>query len=176
MTQFVTFRLADAFPKKLRSEWEALLKIENNRRRRIELEAYLDKGHGSCFLSRPNVAKVVEDSLLCRHGEDYELLAWVVMPNHVHLLFKVFDVPMSHLIDAWKGFSAKEANKILRRRGRFWQDGYWDTYMRNARHVLTARRYIENNPVKAALISGGKDWRWTSARFRDAYNRLCLPT
>jgi putative transposase len=175
LVQFVTFRLADAFPERLRAEWEALLKIESDRRRRIELEAYLDKGRGRCFLARPDIAKIVEDSLLCRHGEDYEMLAWVVMPNHVHLLFRVLDIPMSNLMDAWKGYSAKEVNKVLARKGGFWQDGYWDTYMRNEGHILKARRYIENNPAKAALISEGKNWRWSSARFRDAYNRLCLP-
>ncbi len=175
MTQFVTFRLADAFPEKLRAEWEVLLKIENDRRRRIELEAYLDKGRGSCVLAQSDIAKIVEDSLLFRHGQDYELLSWVVMPNHVHILFKVFDVPMSVLIDAWKGYSAKKANKILGRKGKFWQDGYWDTYMRNENHVAKARRYITNNPLKAGLINKGEDWPWVSTRFQDAYGRLCLP-
>jgi len=52
LIQFVTFRLADAFPEKLRSEWEMLLKIEDDRKRRIELEDYLDKGRGECLLRR----------------------------------------------------------------------------------------------------------------------------
>src|SRR5207245_9606799 len=50
LVQFVTFRLADAFPAELRAEWEALLKIEEDRKRRIELEAYLDQGRGECNL------------------------------------------------------------------------------------------------------------------------------
>jgi hypothetical protein len=100
LIQFVTFRLADAFPEELRSEWESLLKIENDRQRRIELEAYLDKGRGACHLQRPEVAKIVEDSFRFRDGKDYELRAWVIMPNHVHLLFQVFGVPMSQLLDA----------------------------------------------------------------------------
>jgi REP element-mobilizing transposase RayT len=87
------------------------------------------------------------------------------MPNHVHLLFHVRDVPMSQLVDAWKGFTAKEANKILGRKGQFWQEGYWDR----------TRRYIENNPTKAKLIAFRKEWPWGSARFRDAYERLCVP-
>jgi REP element-mobilizing transposase RayT len=174
LVQFVTFRLADAFPEELRSEWESLLKIENDRQRRIELEAYLDKGRGACQLQQPAIARLVEDSLRFRHGQDYELRAWVVMPNHVHLIFKVFNVPMSQLVDAWKGFTAKQANRVLGRRGKFWQDGYWDTFMRDAEHERRTQNYIEANPVQAGLAAARKEWPWGSARFRDDYERLCL--
>ena len=175
LIQFVTFRLADAFPVELRSEWEGLLKIEDDRKRRIELENYLDKGRGECHLRRADVAAIVEDSLLYRHQVRYDLRAWAVMPNHVHLLFLVQDVPMSQLIKAWKGNMANEANKVLGRKGQFWQDSYWDTYMRDNEHESKARRYIENNPTKAKLAASPKDWPWSSARFRDDYERLCLP-
>ena len=137
----------------LRSEWEGLLKIEDDRRRRIELEAYLDKGRGECHLRRSDVAEIVESSLLFRHGVQYDLRAWVIMPNHVHLLFRVQDVPMAQLMDAWKGYTAKETNKILGCKGQFWQEGYWDTYMRDSHHESKTRRYIETNPTKAKLAA-----------------------
>jgi REP element-mobilizing transposase RayT len=174
LVQFVTFRMADAFPAELRSEWEALLKIEDDRKRRIELEAYLDQGRGECHLRRADIAAMVEGSLLFRHDVQYELRAWVIMPNHVHLLFLVQDVPMSQLVDAWKGYTAKEANKILGRKGQFWQEGYWDTYMRDSAHELRSRRYIEKNPVKAFLVKDPKDWPWSSAGHRDEHGELCL--
>jgi len=151
------------------------LNIEDDRKRRIELENYLDKGRGECHLRRPAIAKLVEDSLRFRHGTQYDLRAWVIMPNHVHLLFQVQEVPMSQLVDAWKGFTAKKANRVLARNGKFWQDGYWDTYMRDEKHEGRARRYVENNPTKARLVSLRKEWPWSSARFRDAYERLALP-
>lgn len=176
LIQFVTFRLADAFPEELRSEWQALLRIEDDRKRRIELEAYLDKGRGECHLRRPEIAELVEASLRFRHEVQYDLRAWVIMPNHVHLLFQVRHVPMCQLVDAWKGYSAKQANKVLGRTGKFWQDGYWDTYMRDSDHEQRTRRYIENNPTRARLARLARDWLWSSARFRDAYNRLCLPS
>jgi REP element-mobilizing transposase RayT len=174
LVQFVTFRLADAFPQELRSHWEALLAIEDGRQRRVELEAYLDKGYGECHLRQPEIAKLVEDSLRFRHDTQYALRAWVIMPNHVHLLFQVQQVPMSRLVDAWKGYTAKEANKILGRKGQFWQDGYWDTYMRDGEHEGRTRRYIENNPARAGLVALPKDWLWSSARFRDESGRLAL--
>jgi REP element-mobilizing transposase RayT len=174
LTQFVTFRLADAFPAARRSEWEALWAIENDRERRAQLEAYLDQGHGECHLRRPEIAALVEDALRHYHGQRYELRAWVVMPNHVHLLFKVANVPMSNILEDRKRYTAREANKVLGRRGAFWQADYWDTYMRDAAHELTSRRYIENNPVKAFLVRAPKDWPWSSARFRDELGALRL--
>jgi REP element-mobilizing transposase RayT len=176
LVQFITFRLADAFPAELHSEWEALLRIEDDRERRIELEAYLDKGRGECHLRRPDIAKTVEDSLRFRHAVQYDLRAWVVMPNHAHLVVKVQEVPMSVLVDGWKGYTAKQANRILGRKGKFWQEDYWDTHMRDSEHERRSRLYLENNPVKARLVALRKDWPWSSARFRDLYERLCLPS
>ena len=118
---------------------------------------------------------MVEGSLLFRHELEYELRAWVIMPNHIHLLFRLWHVPMSQLLDAWKGFTAKAANRLLGRKGQFWQEGYWDTFMRDSEHKSKTRRYIENNPTKARLTTFAKDWPWSSSRFRDAYERLCLP-
>ena len=126
-------------------------------------------------MERPEAARLVEDSFRFRHGQDYELRAWVIMPNHVHLLFKVLNVPMSQLLVAWKGFTAKQANKVLGRRGKFWQDGYWDTFMRDTEHERRTQEYIEANPVKAGLVASRKEWLWGSARVRDGYERLCLP-
>ncbi len=158
----------------LRSEWEGLLKIEEERRRRIELEVYLDKGRGECLLRQPEIAAIVEESLLHRHGEHYEMRAWVVMPNHVHLLFKVNEVPMGQLINAWKGYTAKKANQQLGRKGQFWQNDFWDTYMRDEEHEIRSRRYIESNPIKAKLAATAQEWPWSSARFRDEYEMLKL--
>ena len=100
LTQFVTFRLADSFPESLRSEWEHLSRIEDDRERRAKLEAYLDKGRGACHLRRVDVAQLVENNIRQFSGERYGLRAWVVMPNHVHVLFKVGMVPMSEIVGA----------------------------------------------------------------------------
>ena len=89
LTQFVTFNLVDAFPVALRSEWAALLAVADQREQRKKLESYLDRGRGECHLRRPELAKLVEDTLRFHHGKHYDLRAWVVMANHVHVLFKV---------------------------------------------------------------------------------------
>lgn len=91
------------------------------------------------------------------------------MPNHVHVLFKVHAEPMALIVGAWKGFTAKAANKLLNRKGKFWQEEYWDTYMRDAEHEVRARRYIETNPVKASLVNAPEEWRWSSASHLDKH-------
>ena len=175
LIQFVTCRLHDSFPASRRAEWEALLRIENNRARRIKLEEYLDRGHGACWLSRPDIAALAEHGLRRFDGQHYDLLAWVVMPNHVHVLVRILETPLAGLIKTWKGGVAREANKLLRREGSFWERDYWDTYMRDEAHLTRARRYTESNPVKAGLVRQAKDWPWTSARCRDLYGRLIPP-
>ena len=97
------------------------------------------------------------------------------MANHVHALFEVFEIPMSEIVGSWKKFTASKANRILRRRGAFWADGYFDVYMRDAGHERKTVRYIENNPTKSNLVLDPAEWPWSSARMRDKYGRLCLP-
>lgn len=174
LTQFVTFHLADSFPLTLQSEWRELLEIEDVLERRKQLQGYLDKGFGSSLLRPSQNAKIVEDALKFYHGQHYELLAWVVMPNHVHVLFKVGNLKMSRIVEDWKKFTAKTINKSLNRSGRLWFQDYWDTYIRNAEHEAQTRHYIEGNPVKAFLAREPKEWPWSSARYRDSYDRLCL--
>jgi REP element-mobilizing transposase RayT len=172
LTQFVTFRLVDSFPESLRSEWEHLWKIEDDQWRGAELEAYLDRGRGGCHLRQSEIAQIVEDAVRFFHGERYDLRAWVVMPNHVHALFRVDVTPMAEILESWKKHTAQKANRLLRRRGEFWQTDYWDTFMRSSEHELETRRYIENNPVKASLVPDPKTWSWSSARFRDEFGVL----
>jgi REP element-mobilizing transposase RayT len=174
LTQFVTFRLHDSMPASRRGEWEALLRIKDNRQRRKKLEEYLDRGHGGCWLRQPAIAALTEGALRHFDGERYQLLAWVVMPNHVHVVVRIGQVPLAGVLQSWKRFVAREANKLLQREGTFWEHEYWDTYMRDEVQLAKARRYAEQNPVKAGLVREGEDWRWSSARFRDDYGRLVL--
>jgi REP element-mobilizing transposase RayT len=174
LTQFVTFRLKDSFPESLRSEWEHLLRIEDDRNRRVELENYLDRGRGQCFLRQSLIGGMVEDALQFFNDDRYILRAWVVMPNHVHVLFKTNATPMAEILNSWKKYISQKANQILGRRGAFWQADYWDTFMRGETHEMKTRKYIESNPVKAGLVIEAKTWPWSSARYRDEYDVLKL--
>ena len=195
LVQFITFRLADSMPAARRGEWEHLLKIEDVREKRTKLEEYLDRGVGECWLREPPIAKLAEDALLFFHDQRYELLAWCVMPNHVHVLVHVWQVPLWKIVQNWKVRTTMEARKLtaLERRAPArlertknvnepsgcsafqWQREYWDTFMRDEEQERKAVRYIESNPVKAKLCRVAEEWCFTSARFRDQYRRLNIP-
>ncbi|HMP83763.1 MAG TPA: transposase [Verrucomicrobiota bacterium] len=159
---------------KSRSQTGAPYRSAAGRERRRKLEEYLDRGLGECWLRQPAMAKLTEDTLRFFDGQRYRLGAWVIMPNHLHLLVDVWDTPLSELIKSWKSFTGREANKLLGRSGEFWEREYMDTVIEDEKHRQTAVRYIENNPVKAGLVREAKDWPWSSARFRDKYGVLKL--
>lgn len=185
LVQFVTFRLADSMPDSRRGEWEHLLGIENLREKRAKLEEYLDRGMGSCQVRVPEIAQIAEDALLHFHNDRYELLAWCVMPNHVHVLVHVWHWPLWKMIAAWKKFSGAKAlahlgaehrppdrqvgidrNSPIRRSAlQFWQREYWDTFMRNEAQEKKAISYIENNPVKAKLCKCRKNGHFRARDF-----------
>ncbi len=110
----------------------------------------------------------------------YNLHAFVVMPNHVHVLLTP-RVPPSRLLKSLKGFTAREANRTLGQTGKpFWQRESYDHWVRSQAEFQRILAYIENNPVKAGLVTQAWDYPWSSAsaeqgpsvaRSRDAANR-----
>jgi REP element-mobilizing transposase RayT len=172
--QMIPYRLHDAMPADKRHEWEELLEIKEERHRRIKIEEYLDAGRGKCFLRQPEIAAIVEGNLLHFDGIRYRLLSWVVMPNHVHVLVEIREMPMSLIVKNWKSFTSKAANRQLGRAGTFWQTDYFDRYIRDSEHLKKAIRYIENNPVKAGLVKFPGEWLFGSARLRNEQDPGCL--
>ena len=209
LIQHITFHLADSIPISALDHLERSIAEmpddEKKEQRRQRYQTLLDAGHGSCVLRRPEAAKVVESALLHFDGERYRLLAWVIMPNHVHVLVETLPgFSVARIVQSWKSFTARRINSLMgdgskgpecragaRRsqdrpsRGRplqdrplqdrppqgqrsraFWQRDYWDRFIRNERHLLTAIRYIEENPLAAGLAGAAEDWPWGSARHR----------
>jgi len=172
VTQFITFQLEDSFPVTCKAGWESILNEPEHNVKRRKLEAWLDRGHGRCGLFRQDLAKLVETILLADNGCDYRMMAWALMPNHVHLVVEVWDRPLSKLIGGWKGKSARSANDLLGRSGKFWQDDYYDTLIRDQAHFKQAVSYTEQNPVKVKLAKTAREWPWGSAKWRDNFERL----
>ena len=108
--QFITFRLADAVPADVVAAWRTELKLSGEEdaddpraaalRKRVE--RYADQGHGACWLRDDRIAEVVQNALLRFDGERYRLLAWVIMPNHVHVL-----------IETSPGFPLKQCRAVM---------------------------------------------------------------
>ena len=159
--QFVTFRLADSLPRAVVRG----LKHREDEVHRIERE--LDDCLGACWLRQPEIATLVQDALLHFDGERCRLLAWCLMPNHVHVVVEMLEShSLSDIVRSWKTFTARLANARLGRSGPFWHADYFDRYMRDEAHLAQTVDYVENNPVKAGLARLPGDWRWSSARFR----------
>ena len=171
LAQFITFRLHDSLPREVLIRWKEELKlqssaeVQSSMRKRVEV--YLDQGHGSCYLRNHEVAAMVQRALLFHDQAKYRLTAWVIMPNHVHLLCTPLSGHrLADIMHSIKSFTSSEANRMLGRSGRFWQKEYFDRYIRNARQFVRTVTYIENNPVTANLCDNPKDWRFSSAAFR----------
>lgn len=172
LVQSITFRLADSIPMEVLTGWRTELglaaHLPQDDPRVIELRrriaAYEDAGHGACHLRSPTVAAIVEDALLHFDGERYRLLAWCIMPNHVHALAEMVEGHrLPDVVHSWKSFTAKEINRLLRREGEIWMVDYFDRFIRDERHLRAAIDYIHDNPVKAGLVDRAEDWRFSSA-------------
>ena len=171
--QFVTFRLIDSMPAELRHEWAHLLTIDDEREKRTRIEDYLDSGHGVCQLRNREIASLAQTALLHSDGKDYGVLAWVIMPNHVHALVEVWQRPLAKIVQSWKSFIAKQANQMLKQSGDFWQPDYYDRYIRDEEHLQKTIRYIDNNPVKARLVKEPAAWEFGSAYAQNTELELC---
>jgi REP element-mobilizing transposase RayT len=132
----------------------------------VWIDRYLDSSRtGHFYLRNPQIAKIVVNSIRfgCENLRHYELHAFAVMPNHVHLLITPL-VPLSKLQQALKGFTAREANKVLNRTGHsFWQRESYDHWVRDAEEFARIKSYIERNPVKAGIVASAAEYPWSSA-------------
>ena len=171
IAQTITLHLADCLPQAVLKRWtrelsaESVTNADTVMRRRIEY--YLDQGYGSCALKDCRVATMVQNSLLHFDGQRYWLSAWVVMPNHAHMLLTPeAEWSLSEIMKSFKSYTSHEANKLLGQHGQFWMEDYFDRYVRDEKHFTSAIAYIENNPVKARLCKKPEDWLFSSAWFR----------
>lgn len=162
---FLTWRLDGSLPVGFRP----LPDEKNAGKAFLHMDRELDKGlSGPVWLRNPCIAKCVVDALV--YGERelglYDLLAFVVMSNHVHVLLRP-RVTVSKITRAIKGFTARQANKILGRSGKaFWKDESYDHWVRDNDELRRIVAYIERNPVTAGLVRSVEEWPWSSAAHR----------
>ena len=178
-TYAVTFRLADSLPQSVLTEYalekaeleEILLRAESegedttahDAKAKLEslfsekLEEALTAGHGECYMERPEIASLVRDAILRFEGERFELGAWCVMPNHVHLVIKPLEgFSLSSILQGMKSFSAKKSNELIGREGAFWQKESYDHIIRDGDDYKSQVRYVLKNPEVAGL----KNWEF----------------
>src|SRR4029077_10841936 len=169
-TYFVTFRLADAVPQNILCQWKEELetwrnfhpepwdvgtKYEYQKRFQDGREHWLDQGHGECILKKSDLAEIVVNALRHFDHDRYVLDAFVVMPNHVHVLVSLAEgQPLADVLHSWKSFSAKAINHQLGRSGRIWQEESYHRIVRDWNELVRYRDYIARNPENAKLREG----------------------
>ena len=169
LLQALTFRLHDSVPAHVVESWrEDLARAGNSSDQEVKLRQrlarYEDEGHGSSWLRKPRIAELVEGALLRFDGERYRLIAWCIMPNHVHALIELGpDGKLDPIVQGWKSYTAHKANRLLGRSGTFWAREYHDRFVRDDDHLAAVVRYIENNPVVSGLAPNAESWPWSSA-------------
>jgi putative transposase len=172
ITQHITIHLSDSLPRdeilSLHNELMLLPKETRNAWLRIRLDNLADAGYGSCVLQEPSIAGMVQQSLLKFNSGRYQLFAWVIMPNHVHVLLQPKPSwSVAEIVGSWKKFTARRICEYRRASGNVtlpvWHREYWDRYIRNEAHFGRVLDYIHTNPVKAGLVSRPEDFRWSSA-------------
>jgi REP element-mobilizing transposase RayT len=158
----ITYGLHDSLPPKavsaLREERRALRgSLSTDLRLAFEraLDRSLDRARGAAYLSDNRIAGVVAENLAHFDGLRYRLFAWCIMPTHVHVVLRAH-AGLSGIIQSWKSYTAKEANRILGRTGPFWAREYFDRIVRNEEDLSRTVEYVVRNPVRAGLV----DWKW----------------
>ncbi len=167
MTYFVTFRLADAIASDVLAQWREeraqWLKFhpepwdwktarEYMRRFEEEREQWLDQGQGSCLLRNQRVHEIIVENLNHFDRDRYVLDAFVVMPNHVHVIVKPIELnSLNTILHAWKSYTSNRVNELLKRKGPLWMAETFDTIVRDSAHLAACRDYIERNPKQANL-------------------------
>jgi len=165
---FVTFRLHDSLPieklQQLHNEKESWMKchpqpwsvsIANEYIERFgkAVDKWLDSGHGDCLLKKPDNRKIVEKALHYFDGKRYDLQAYVVMPNHVHMLIQLkAGFELNEIMRSIKSFTAKEINKCEKRTGSVWQSESYDRLIRDPKHFENVVRYIIANNKELAWV------------------------
>ncbi len=204
-TYFVTFRLANSLPTSLILQLMEERKINLERIAAItdkaektdtyhkyqstyfnKFDDLLDKNNQSpCWLKIESVARIVFNSLRFYEGKKYDLIAFTIMPNHVHLIFtplvkKTGRLPsvikdhsdcvesiynVTDILRSIKRFTALECNKALHRSGAFWHSESYDHVIRNEHSLNKLTKYILNNPVKAGLCNTPEACPWNYCKY-----------
>jgi len=193
---FITFRLAGTLPKQvlktlLEEREKRLLEIDKNLSKKdIIIEKYkvekrffagYDKWLDTCktgplWLQQPEVANVVATKLHELANSKYELITYCIMPNHVHLLIKLFEdnvkkkifhtgrtgnYPLADVMRVLKGSTSRICNLVLQRAGQFWHHESYDHFVRDETEFYRIIKYIFFNPVKAGFVKNYQDWEFS---------------
>jgi putative DNA methylase len=207
---FITYRLFGTLPREVLDELKAMreemlkqkppagyspaeYRMRLNKQLFAAYDAALDRGGSVQYLADPRVAALVRSNLYHHDGVKYDLMAYCVMSNHVHVLLVPRDAqasrlphveqaarllemplgeqsdersPLTEIMHSLKSYTAHEANKLLRRSGPFWQTESYDHWIRDEDELERVVDYICANPLKAGIVQRPQDWFFCSCHDR----------
>ncbi len=144
--QFVTFRTKDSLDNFLK---KTLSHDSENSIRQYKIDQYLDFSQHGAYLN-DSIINELKQYFLSYDQKIFDIFAFSIMPNHIHILFKQRD-SLSSIMSIIKGGSSYIANKALKRKGKFWANNYYDRAIRDEKHFWIVYKYIKNNALKANL-------------------------
>ncbi|HMS65905.1 MAG TPA: transposase [Ignavibacteria bacterium] len=185
---FITFWLNRSIPTDVMirlktnydKEWKILseIKYSNIRKKKIYdlqkkyfgiFDNYLNNAENNIkWLGDDRIANIVSESIRYRNKKDYELLAYNIMPNHVHLVIFVerFVKPLHKILQSLKRHTARKSNIILNRTGNaFWHSESYDHYVRDYKELSRIIDYTMNDPVKTGLARNAEEWKWSYCKY-----------
>jgi REP element-mobilizing transposase RayT len=182
-TYFVTFREAGSLPREVlarfKAERDAIIRHAKASKRPLtwheqeelfrwyshRVDAYLDSNKGVHHLDNPQFADLLAKAICFFEDERYTLCAWVLMPNHAHVVVRpMSSYTLREILHSWKSYTSHQFNKRLPIRiTPFWQTESYDHLVRDADDLYRCCQYTLMNPVNAGLCARPQDWRWSSA-------------
>jgi len=169
----ISFRLVNTVPRHLIQKYVELRDqyIRDGKKNQLDqlyydrIERILDETLSERnYLEDELIRNEVISAINYHNGKLYSLIAYCIMPNHVHLIINTFgypNTPLGEILKSIKQFSATKSNKILKRRGQFWHHESYDHMIKTRNELAAKIDYIKNNPVKGNLVKYWKDWGGT---------------
>src|SRR5690606_2177169 len=165
-----TFRLYDSIHPDELDKLQEITRLRNDDEKKRffkKYDALLDKPFNNVkHLQKTEIAIICTNSILHFDGKDILVICFVIMPNHIHLVFELRNKTklVGDILGSMKKYSARESNKILKQKGKFWQAESFDRLVRDEKELFNVIKYVLLNPVNAGLVEDYKDWPHTYCR------------
>ena len=144
--QFVTFRTKDSIDGYIQKLYGS---NDSEKIKQYKIDSYLDMSKNGAFLNGQIILDI-QKYFQSYDKKIFDLVALVVMPNHIHILFKQND-ELKNIMKILKGGSSRIVNKFLNKKGQVWASDYFDKLIRNEEHFSLVYEYIKYNAVKVEL-------------------------
>lgn len=160
--QFITFRLADSLPQSKIKELSSFIAefnagypkpwdLSTTKKFRATVgrieERLLNNGYGSCLFKKSELREVITSAIKHYSPSHYTIVAYVIMPNHVHLLVHFHsDINPERIMQSIKSYSSHQINLKLQKTGKVWMSEYFDRIVRSENDLQKYIEYIGNNP------------------------------